>query len=83
MAGKPNDRWKRKQTLEFDETTFGGTLGGAIIEDELFFFASYEYYDATSPVEWGPSDANAVNGANAKFSRCCSSSTNSSRGLWS
>ena len=64
MAGKPNDNGN-KQTLEFDETTFGGTLGGAIIEDELFFFASYEYYDATSPVEWGPSDANAVNGANA------------------
>ena len=64
LAGKPNDNGN-KQPLEFDETTFGATLGGAIIQDELFFFASYEYYDATSPVEWGPSDANVANGAEA------------------
>ncbi|WP_241238702.1 TonB-dependent receptor [Colwellia sp. Arc7-635] len=64
LAGKPNDNGN-KQPLEFDETTFGATLGGPIIKDELFFFASYEYYDATSPVEWGPGDANVANGAEA------------------
>jgi len=60
MAGTPNNNGN-EAPLEFDETTFGATLGGAIIEDELFFFASYEYYDATSTVEWGPAGANVPN----------------------
>ncbi|MEO6171869.1 MAG: carboxypeptidase regulatory-like domain-containing protein, partial [Arenimonas sp.] len=31
------------------ETTFGGTFGGPILEDKLFFFANYEKYVRTSP----------------------------------
>jgi hypothetical protein len=64
MAGNPNNNGE-EGSLEFDETTFGATLGGAIIEDELFFFASYEYFDATSTVEWGPAGANVANQADA------------------
>ena len=64
MAGTPNNGGK-EAPLEFDETTFGATLGGALIEDELFFFASYEYYQATSTVEWGPDGANVPNPAEA------------------
>jgi len=66
MAGTPNNNGK-EAPLEFDETTFGATLGGAIIEDELFFFASYEFYDASSTVEWGPNDANVPNPADASL----------------
>ncbi|MBA6378941.1 MULTISPECIES: TonB-dependent receptor [unclassified Colwellia] len=64
MAGTPKNGTD-EAPLDFDETTFGATLGGAIIEDELFFFASYEYYEATSTVEWGPDGANVPNSADA------------------
>jgi len=60
MAGTPNNNGA-EAPLDFDETTFGATLGGALIQDELFFFASYEYFDATSTVEWGPDGANVPN----------------------
>ncbi|MCW8108166.1 TonB-dependent receptor [Alteromonas ponticola] len=34
---------------EFKEDTYGFSLGGPILEDKLFFFASYEKFEATSP----------------------------------
>jgi outer membrane receptor for ferrienterochelin and colicin len=34
---------------KFEEDTWGFSLGGAIVEDKLFFFASYEKYETTSP----------------------------------
>jgi outer membrane receptor for ferrienterochelin and colicin len=41
-------------TFQFDEKTFGATLGGPILKDRLFFFLSYEKLERTSPVELGP-----------------------------
>ena len=39
--------------LVFDEETWGGTLGGPILEDRLFFFLSYEKLDRTAPQDTG------------------------------
>lgn len=60
MAGTPKDNG-REVPLKFDETTYGGTLGGALVEDKLFYFVSYEYYEADTPIEWGPAGSGAAN----------------------
>ncbi len=38
----------------FDEETVGGTFGGPIVQDRLFFFLSYEKLDRSAPQEFGP-----------------------------
>jgi hypothetical protein len=50
--------------LDFSSKTYAATLGGPIIEDELFFFASYENFDKPTQIEWGPTGSNAPNEAN-------------------
>jgi len=40
--------------LVFDEDIFGGTLGGPILEDRLFFFLAYEKLDRKAPQDTGP-----------------------------
>ena len=37
----------------FDEEIYGGTFGGPIIKDRLFFFLSYEKLDRTAPQDIG------------------------------
>ncbi len=37
----------------FDEETFGGTLGGPLIRDRLFFFLSYEKLEREAPQDIG------------------------------
>lgn len=34
---------------DFDEDTYGATLGGPIIKDKLFFFVAYEKFETTVP----------------------------------
>ncbi|MEI6858339.1 MAG: TonB-dependent receptor, partial [Shewanella sp.] len=46
---------------DFEETTFGGTIGFPLIEDKLFFFGSYESYDAPQAAEWGPAGSGYAN----------------------
>ncbi len=41
--------------LVFDEEIFGGTLGGPIIQDRLFFFLSYEKLEREAPQDIGAS----------------------------
>ncbi|HEY5560078.1 MAG TPA: carboxypeptidase regulatory-like domain-containing protein [Steroidobacteraceae bacterium] len=44
----------RDLEFTFDEETYGGTLGGPIIKDKLFFFLNYEKLDRTAPQDFGP-----------------------------
>ena len=43
--------------VAFDEEIHGGTFGGPIIKDKLFFFLSYETLDRTAPQDIGPADS--------------------------
>lgn len=51
----------REIDLTFEEKTYVFTLGGPIIEDKLFFFASYDKYEETAPLQTGPAGSNALN----------------------
>jgi len=44
----------RDLEFTFDEETYGGTFGGPIIKDKLFFFLNYEKLDRTAPQDFGP-----------------------------
>ena len=41
-------------TFDFSEETWGATLGGPILRDRLWFFASYESFARVTPLEDGP-----------------------------
>ena len=47
--------------LNFDEESWGATFGGPIIKDKLFFFASYETFEAPSSVNKGPAGSGVAN----------------------
>ncbi len=47
--------------LNVDEWTYGGTLGGPIIKDKLFFFASYDRFEGTGVFDTGPIGGGFVN----------------------
>lgn len=40
----------------FDETTWGATLGGPILQDRLFFFLSYEKFESEFSLDEGPTN---------------------------
>lgn len=70
LAGTPENHFAATATnpkgevpLNFSNKLIGGTLGGAVVQDKLFYFISAESYDATPPLEWGPANAGLSNAA--------------------
>ncbi|MBU2180274.1 MAG: TonB-dependent receptor [Gammaproteobacteria bacterium] len=68
LAGTPQNRFaataenpKGDVPLEYENKNWAATIGGAVVEDKLFYFVSAEKYDATPPLEWGPSGAGLSN----------------------
>ncbi|RZJ18900.1 MAG: TonB-dependent receptor [Brevundimonas sp.] len=56
-SGGDGVRRYRDYQRVFDETVWGVTLGGPIIRDKLFFFASYESFESEFSLNNGPADA--------------------------
>ncbi|PHZ85559.1 TonB-dependent receptor [Paremcibacter congregatus] len=48
-------------TLDFSEKIWGGTLGGPIVKDKLFFFVGFEKFNSSSPNRFGPAGTNLAN----------------------
>lgn len=78
-----------KTGRKFEEKTWGATLGGPIIKDKLFFFASYEKFNATFNLDDGPADSGKINiiprittGAIATFTQAVQSRYNYDAGSW-
>ncbi|MBJ7416642.1 MAG: TonB-dependent receptor [Niveispirillum sp.] len=45
----------------YKETTWGGSLGGALVQDKLFFYVNYEKFKSQAPVVFGTSDSGLGN----------------------
>ena len=50
----------RDFTFSFKEETYGGTIGGPILRDKLFFFLSYEKLDREAPQDFGATGSGAA-----------------------
>ncbi len=52
---------------DFTEDTWGFSLGGPIVEDKLFFFASYEKFTSNSPYQFSLDNQDGVVSPNEKI----------------
>ena len=58
MIGDEYDGDRAFNPGDFSEDEIGFTIGGPIIEDELFFFLSLDRFESTSTVDFSNSDSN-------------------------
>ena len=58
MIGDEYDGDRSFNPGDFDESEFGLTLSGPIVEDEVFFFVSLDKYDSTRTVDFSNFDSN-------------------------
>jgi hypothetical protein len=60
MAGTPTNELTGKEVkLDYDTKTMGATLGGAVVQDKLFFFTAIEKFENESQPIWGPAGSSA------------------------
>ena len=52
---------------DYTEDTYGFTVGGPVVEDQLFFFASYEKFESTSPYQFSLDNENGTVEPNEKI----------------
>ncbi|MDG5496556.1 TonB-dependent receptor [Niveispirillum sp. BGYR6] len=52
---------RRNLISPYKERTWGGSLGGALIQDKVFFYVNYEKYRNQAPVIFGTSDSGLGN----------------------
>ncbi|SNT03477.1 MULTISPECIES: TonB-dependent receptor [unclassified Azospirillum] len=52
---------RRNLISPYKERTWGGSLGGALIQDKVFFYVNYEKYRNQAPVIYGTSDSGLGN----------------------
>ena len=57
LSGQTSGQYKNA-IPKFQTKFRGGSLGGPIIEDKLFFFASYEDFQTSQPSTYGTTDGN-------------------------
>lgn len=52
---------RRNLISPYKETTWGGSLSGALVEDKLFFYTNYEKFKSQAPVVFGTQDSGLGN----------------------
>jgi hypothetical protein len=63
-SGTPRDS-RTDVPIQFEEESYGASVGGPIIKDKLFIFASYEKFEAPQTAEFGAAGSGAPNETDA------------------
>lgn len=60
-----NSKTTKTKYGDFENKTYGASLGGPIVKNKLFFFATFERYEKSTPLAFDPTIAGSGSRANA------------------